>query len=138
MKRVLGLLGVLALLFALVSCAEAGGPITAKMLEGTWEFDEGYEIFFLDEFENVIDADFDWPGYPDKRAYLHVTFENDTLTGTYDYEYTSEEGDPMTDRDQSITITVTWKNETLSLRFSGEGVLNTLHLTGGKKVDYIM
>jgi len=63
MKRVLGLLGVLALLFALVSCAEAGGPITAKMLEGTWEFDEGYEIFFLDEFEDVIDADFDWPGY---------------------------------------------------------------------------
>ena len=42
MKRVLGILVTLVLLFALISCEEAGGPITAEMLEGTWEFDEGY------------------------------------------------------------------------------------------------
>ncbi len=127
MKRVGILLGVLVLLFALASCAEAGGPMTAKMLEGTWKFDGGWEISFMDECEGIIDADVDHYVPDDdadpRVAFLHVQLKKNKLVGDYD----SAEGN------QNISITMTYKNETLSLKFSGEGFLNGLSLTGGKK-----
>ena len=132
MKRVGILLGVLILLFALASCAEAGGPMTAKMLEGTWEFDGGWKIYFLDEFENIIEAHFNWPGNPNKRAYLHVSLKDNILTGDYDYNYLVN-GDGVAELGLAITITITYTDKTLALEFAGEGVLDGLSLTGGKK-----